>query len=106
MNGENLRINLAHAAAIHRVLVFAYIEEGAARFDEAHGVVTLHPQGGGQIEVLLDETAGDNTMCAVALIESVDGEFTVRREVRFLHGSQRALDTAYAWGMQWRTGHK
>jgi tellurite resistance protein TerA len=45
-------------------------------------------------------------MCAIALLESAGGDFTVRREVRYVDGAQDALDRAYGWGMNWSRGRK
>jgi tellurite resistance protein TerA len=105
-NGENLYINLAHAAELRRVLVFACIYEGVAAFDKADGVVTLTPATGAPIEVRLDETSGSSRMCAVALLENNGGDLVVRREVRYINGAQDALDAAYGWGMDWTPGRK
>lgn len=104
--GENLRINLAHAAEIRRLLVYAFLYEGIARFEEADGVATLYPVRGPAIEVRLDERAGNARMCAVALIENTGGELLIRREVRFVDGGQSALDRAYGWGLRWMRGSK
>jgi tellurite resistance protein TerA len=104
--GENLRINLDHAAQIKRVLVFAYIYQGAPAFDAAHGVVTLYPREGQPIEVRLDEHAGDRPMCAVALLENTGGDLVIRREVRYIAGFHQQLDDAYSFGMNWKAGRK
>jgi len=104
--GEDLFVNLAHAAEIRRILVFACIYEGVPSFDRANGVVTLSPGNGPEIEVRLDEQAGGARMCAIALIEGGGADLTVRREVRYINGSQRALDEAYGWGMKWAPGRK
>lgn len=104
--GEDLFVNLAHTADIRRVLVFACIYDGAPSFDQANGVVTLTPATGAPIEVRLDEQAGGSRMCAVALLENVGGELTVRREVRYVEGAQDALDREYGWGMDWARGRK
>lgn len=104
--GENLYINLAHAGELRRVLVFACIYEGASAFDQAGGVVTLTPATGAPIEVRLDETAGTSRMCAVALIDNSSGDLVVRREVNYINGSQKQLDEAYGWGMNWTPGRK
>ena len=45
-------------------------------------------------------------MCAIALLENVGGELTVRREVQYIDGGQSALDRAYGWGMKWAAGRK
>jgi tellurite resistance protein TerA len=106
VGGENLRVNLAHARDIRRLLVFAFIYQGAAAFDEAHAVVTLTPRAGAPIEVRLDENAGGSRMCAIALLTNTGGEdFVVSREVRYV-GGHRDLDNAYSWGLQWTPGRK
>ena len=45
-------------------------------------------------------------MCAIAMLDNTQGQLDVRREVRYIPGSQKALDEAYNWGMQWRAGRK
>ena len=104
--GENLFVNLAHIRDIRRLLVFTFIYEGVASFDQADGVVTLTPQAGAPIEVRLDEQAGGARMCAIALLDNPSGnDFTVYREVRYVNG-HRELDAAYGWGLQWTPGRK
>lgn len=103
--GENLSINLEHLHEIKRVLVFAFIYEGVPAWSRADGVVTLYPQGGAPIEVALDEHSGSR-MCAVALLSSTGSSLDVRREIRYVDGSQQALDRMYSWGMDWRPGRK
>lgn len=104
--GENLYVNLSHVSKIRRILVFALIYEGASAFDQAEGVVTLTPASGAPIEVRLDETAGNSRACAIALLDNTGGELVVRREVRYVQGTQKALDEAYGWGMNWTPGRK
>ncbi len=104
--GENLFVNLAHIHEIRRLLVFTFIYEGVASFDQADGVVTLTPQAGAPIEVRLDEAAGGARMCAIALLDNPSGkDFTVYREVRYVNG-HRELDSTYGWGLQWTPGRK
>jgi tellurite resistance protein TerA len=104
--GENLFVNLAYADQIRRIMVFALIYEGAANWAAAEGVVTLHPASGPQVEVRLDDPRDGARICGVALLESNGGELSVRREVNYLNGAQRALDEAYGWGMNWTAGRK
>ena len=104
--GENLLINLGYANQIKRVLVFALIYQGAANWAAADGVVTLFPATGPQVEVRLDETRDGARICGIALLESRNGELSVRREVNYIEGSQSALDRAYGWGMNWAPGRK
>jgi tellurite resistance protein TerA len=104
--GENLFVNLAHAAAIRRVLIFAYIYEGVPNWAAADAVVTLFPAAGPQIEVRLDEARAGAPTCAIALLAPSGGDFSVRREVKYIDGGQDKLDAAYGWGMRWSAGRK
>jgi tellurite resistance protein TerA len=104
--GENLFINLAYANQIRRVLVFAFIYEGAANWADAQGVVTLYPASGPQVVVHLDNPQNGARTCAIAMLEGGGGELTVRREVQYINGAQRVLDQTYGWGMQWTAGRK
>jgi tellurite resistance protein TerA len=104
--GEDLFVNLARAADIQRIIVFACIYSGASGFDQANGVVTLTPESGPSLEVRLDERAGGSRMCAIAMLEGGPAGITVRREVRYIRGAQDALDREYSWGMNWAAGRK
>ncbi|MEU9004249.1 TerD family protein [Streptomyces sp. NPDC048551] len=109
--GENLLINLDHAAAIKRLLVFVVIYDGATSFAGLHGVATLFPPAGPPIEVLLDECTVVSPVAAIALIENVGGELIVRREAKYIQPApgvfkQQAADLEYGWGMSWHAAGK
>src|SRR5579859_2318883 len=104
--GENLRIDLSRLSEIRRILVFTYIYEGTPNWAGASAIVTLYPQGGAPIEILLDEDDPSARTCAIALLESTGSDLSVRREVRYINGTQSALDAAYGWGMSWTKGRK
>lgn len=104
--GENLRIDLSRLAEVKRILVFAMIYEGVTNWAAADGVVTLYPVDAAPIEVRLDEHDPTSRVCGIALLENTGGDLSVRREVRYVQGSQRALDEAYGWGMKWAAGRK
>jgi tellurite resistance protein TerA len=104
--GENLRIDLSRLSELRRILVFTYIYEGTPNWAGASAVVTLFPQGGAPIEIHLDEADPGSRTCAIALLENTGADLSVRREVRYVHGTQSALDAAYGWGMTWTKGRK
>lgn len=105
-NGENLRINGAEVAHIKRILVYAFIYEGAANWSQADGVVTLKYNDGEDIEVPLNEHRNGKIMCAIAMIENVNNEtFRVERLVQYFDGHKQ-MDRAYKWGMHWTAGSK
>jgi tellurite resistance protein TerA len=104
--GENLFVDLAYADQIRRVLVFAFIYEGAANWADARGVVTLFPAQGPQIEIHLDDPRDGARTCAIALLQGGHGTLSVDRQVSYINGGQRLLDETYGWGMNWAPGRK
>lgn len=104
--GENLFVNLAYSEQIRRVLVFALIYEGAPNWLQAQGVATLFPAAGPQIEVVLDDGDTRSRICAIAQLTGGPAGVDVRREVRYIQGTQSALDREFDWGMQWQAGKK
>ena len=104
--GENLHINLADISKFRRILIFAYIYEGAPNWSAADGVVTLYPTSGPQVEVKLDSADNQAISCAIAMLQSNGRELTVTREVRYIHGAQQDVDNAYGFGMSWSRGRK
>jgi len=101
--GENLFVDLRHIAVIRRILVFAFIYEGAPSWAAADAVVNIFPTSGPQIEIRLDDHDERSSMCAIALL---DAGGLIRREVRYIQGSQAGLDRAYGWGMNWTSARK
>ncbi|TXS47808.1 TerD family protein [Streptomyces sp. OR43] len=109
--GENLMINLDHAAEIKRLLVFVVIYAGASSFAGLNGVATLYPPAGPPIEMHLDECTVPSQVAAIALIENVGGELIVRREAKYLLPppgifKQQAADLEYGWGLTWQGASK
>lgn len=104
--GENLRINGNKITKFKRILVYAFIYEGAANWAEVDGVVTLKQQNGPDIEVRLDEHRKGKRMCAIALLENVNNEtMSVKKVVEYFSGHQE-MDRAFKWGMRWGAGSK
>ncbi|WP_227997672.1 TerD family protein [Nocardia australiensis] len=104
--GENMHINLARPELFRRILIFAFIYEGVPNWAAADGVVTLFPTSGPQIEVRLDSPVSGARSCAIALLQNQGTGITVQREVNYINGSQRAIDEAYRWGMEWHSACK
>ncbi|KVW22683.1 TerD family protein [Burkholderia ubonensis] len=103
--GEWLHINGKQWSEIKRILVFAFIYEGAPNWKATDGVVTVFVPGQPEIEVRLNEEGGRHGMCAIALLENVGGAVKVTRQVDF-HRGHDDMDRAYGWGMRWRAGSK
>ncbi|RBM18985.1 Tellurium resistance [Streptomyces sp. PT12] len=105
-SGESLYVNLDHADAFKRLLVFVYIYSGVPAFDRADVVVTLVSADGKNIEVGLVDPVPGARSCAVALIEPKKGHLVARREVKYVYGFQSEIDRLYGWGMSWGRGTK
>ncbi|MDR1246815.1 MAG: TerD family protein [Clostridiales Family XIII bacterium] len=103
--GENLRINGRHIADIKRILVYTFIYEGAANWQEAAGIVTIKTPGADDIIVRMDEFSTAQKMCAIAAFENVGGTFSAEKLVQFFNG-QQDMDRAYNWGFRWSAGRK
>ena len=89
------------------MLVFALIYQGAPNWAAADGVVTLFPRQRPADRGPAGRDAATAPGCArIALLESRNGEISVRREVNYIDGGQSALDQAYGWGMNWSRGRK
>lgn len=104
-DGEWLEINGDMWPEFHRVLIYAFIYEGAPNWSETDGVVRVMVPGQPEIEVRMNEFGSALGTCAVAYLENKGGEIKVSREVSF-HQGQRYMDDAYGWGLSWARGRK
>ena len=103
--GENLRVNGRQLSEIKRMLVYTFIYEGAANWQQAGGIVTIKYPGGDDVIVRMDEYGTTQKMCAIDEITNVSGTLTVEKIVRFFNGHQD-MDKAFGWGFRWVTGRK
>ena len=106
-DGEWLEINGDAWQSIRRVLIFAFIYEGAANWQETDGVIRLMVPGQPEVEVRMNELSSNkrDVMCAVAMLENNNNQITVKREVQFFRGHE-PMDKAFGWGMKWKAGRK
>ncbi len=104
-SGENLRINGQHWDEIKRVLVFAFIYEGAPNWAEANAVISLRTPGQPEIEVRLDSQSNNLPMCAIALLENQGGSVQITKLVDYYRGHPD-VDKAHRWGLEWVRGRK
>ncbi|MBR9828601.1 MAG: tellurium resistance protein TerA [Oceanospirillales bacterium] len=103
--GEWLHINGHKWSEIRRVLVYAFIYEGAPDWKQTDGVITIHMPDQPDIEVRLNEEGGRYGMCAIAMLENDNGAVKITRLVDF-HKGHSYMDKAYGWGMRWSAGSK
>lgn len=104
--GENLRINGNQISQFKRILVYTFIYEGVANWQQADATVTIKYPGAEDVIVKMDAYNSSNKMCALALFENVNDEtFSVEKLVQFYQGHE-AMDRAFGWGMRWTPGRK
>lgn len=104
--GENLRINGNEVANIKRILVYTFIYEGVANWQQADATVTIKYPGAEDLIVKMDSYNSSNKMCGLALLENVNDEtFSVEKIVQFYPGHLE-LDRAFNWGIKWVAGRK
>ena len=104
--GENLRVNASEISRFKRILVYTFIYEGIANWQDADGKATVKCPGNPDIIVKLDEYNTSEGMCAIAMLENVnDNTFSVEKLVRFF-GGHSEMDSAYNWGLRWVKGRK
>lgn len=106
VGGENMRINGARIPDIKRILVYTFIYEGVANWQQVDGVVTVKCPGNDDIIVRMDEYGSTQALCAIALMENPYGQtLSVEKVVRFFR-SQSEADAAFNWGLRWQAGSK
>lgn len=106
IGGETLRINGKKVNKIKRVLVYTFIYDGIANWQQADGVVTIKCPGSPDIIVKMDEYGSNKIMCGIAMLENDGhGSFTISKIVQFYNG-HKYLDEAFGWGLRWVRGRK
>ncbi len=103
--GENLHVNGNMAANINRILIYTFIYEGVANWQQASGIVTIKCSGGDDVIVRMDEYNNSLKMCAIAEIRNTNNGFTVEKLVKFFNGHQD-MDKWFGWGFCWTVGRK
>jgi tellurite resistance protein TerA len=104
-DGEWMRINGQQWSQIKRVIIYAFIYEGAPNWAATDAVVTIYVPNQPPIEIALSEGDASKSLCGVVLLENRGGSIHVSREVNYF-SSQKPLDEHYGWGLRWKAGSK
>ena len=105
VDGEFIKINGDMWSQIKRMLIFAFIYEGAPSWSKADGVVSLKVPGQPELITRLDSHSDRHTMCAVAGLENVAGAIQVTKLVEYFP-SHVEMDEQYGFGFRWTAGSK
>ena len=104
-SGENILVNPSGIPNLKRIVVYAFIYEGVAKWQETNAVVTVKVPGNPDIAVEMGKQISPNTFCAIAEILFTPNSIAVKKLVTF-HTSHNDCDRQYNWGMQWSAGSK
>ncbi|MEM9756452.1 MAG: tellurium resistance protein TerA, partial [Pseudomonadota bacterium] len=104
-DGEWLEVNGDNWSSLRRVLVFAFIYEGVANWQETDGVIRVLVPDQPEVEVRMNEYGSRYGMCAVAELRNNSGQIEVERKVDFFP-SHKEMDEAGGWGFRWKAGRK
>ena len=102
-DGENLYI--CRPDLVEKVLVFAFIYEGAANFSTVNARLILHEKDGSETLIRLDAPGPGATFCAICLITRTPSGIDVTKEARYFKGHPDA-DLHYGFGFNWTKGAK
>jgi tellurite resistance protein TerA len=102
--GEFLHINGDHWSVFKRVLIFAFIYEGAPNWATADGVVTIKMPGQPELEARLD-SHDSKGMCAIAMLENDGNTIRASKLIEYFSDHEQ-MDKAYNFGFRWKAGSK
>lgn len=102
--GEWLRINGEYWQQIRRVVLFAFIYDGAPNWAETDAVATIYVPNQPPIEIRLTE-GQPLGMCGIVELINQSGDIQVQRHVSYVSG-HRELDQAFSFGLRWVVGSK
>lgn len=102
-DGENMQI--LKPSELRRVMLFAFIYEGAANFSAVNGRMFFKVSNGEEVSLELTNASGSARFCAAALITFASGQISISKEDRYFAGHQNA-DEFYKFGFSWQAGSK
>jgi len=102
-DGENLYV--LRPDAIEKVLIYAFIYEGAANFSTVNGRLILKEQDGSETLIRLDAPRAGANFCAICLITRTSSGVDIIKETRYFQG-HRDADHHYGFGFEWTKGSK
>ena len=105
-NTENLRINCLKFSEIKRILIYAFIYEGASNWKEVEALVKLKCKESGDIMIQMSNFDNKKRIFAVGMLENIgNNKFSIENLTEFFNG-QEDMDRHYGWGLSWKPGIK
>lgn len=104
-SGENIIVNPKGIHDLKRMVIYCFIYDGVANWQETNAVITVSVPGNAEIEVQMGQQSSNNNFCAIAEILFSSNSISVRKTVTF-HRGHSDCDQAYRWGLKWGAGSK
>ncbi len=105
VGGETLRINTKHLHEFRRILIYTFIYEGVPNWSHVDAVITIKSKDQPDIEIRLDSYRDDQFLCALAMLENINGRLQITKLIDYFSGHQQ-MDRAYGWGLNYVAGSK
>ena len=103
---ETIIVNAIGLYFIRRIVVYAYIYEGVAKWQLTDAVVNITIPEHEKVSVRLGETNDLRRFCAIAQLDfDNDNTVTVKRLVTF-HDTHSDCDRQYGWGFKYNKANK
>ena len=104
-SGENIIVNPQGMRDLKRIVIYCFIYNGVANWQETNAVVTVNVPGIADIEVQMGKLASFHNFCAIAEIQLSSNTISVKKLVTF-HPGHGECDKTYKWGLKWGAGSK
>ncbi|MET4141206.1 stress protein [Pedobacter sp. UYP1] len=104
-SGENILINPKGIHDLKRIVIYCFIYDGVAKWEETNAIVNIEVPGSPAIEVEMGRQSSQHKFCAIAEILFTSTSIKVKKLTTF-HNSHGDCDKSYNWGMKWTSGAK
>lgn len=102
-DGENLYVY--RPDLIEKLMVFAMIYEGTAKFADVNARMTIRDEAGSEILIKLDNGEQNLRFCSVCVLERRADKLEITKEEQYFTGHSTA-DERYGFGFGWKAGRK
>ena len=103
--GENLLLNSAAGQYLHRLVIYAFIYDGAPAWASTDAVIRLEVPRQPPLVIELGKQNARQNFCVLASLEFQAGGIKVTRHASF-HDGHGDASTAYNWQMNFQPGSK
>jgi tellurite resistance protein TerA len=103
--GENILINPQGLSDFRRIIVYCFIYEGAAKWEDTNAIVTIKVPNNPDVVVEMGKQYSSQNFCAIAEISFLTNSLTVKKLITF-HDGHSDCDRRYGFGMSYTPGSK